>query len=132
MRIRWLWLGHISEYGLRGSGGGIDTNLSGLRRYSPILPRQTQGITPLYKKVKFKTITYSQNTCLKGSKCAWILTKIQQKLSAYEPKQQTMGWYVRVPYVKFIRWRKKSYFMPSGLNKNKSCMYSTLKFRCMK
>ena len=35
-----------SAYGLRGSGGGIDPILSGLRWYSPIRPRQTHGITP--------------------------------------------------------------------------------------
>ena len=57
-----VWLGHIGEYRLRpsrlgaippspvrpaasGVQDGIAPNLSGLRRYSPIRPRQT---TPLY------------------------------------------------------------------------------------
>ena len=38
-----------SAYGLRGSGGGIDPILSGLRWYSPIRPRQTRSITPFDK-----------------------------------------------------------------------------------
>ena len=33
-----------SAYGLWGWGGGIDPNLSGLRQYSPICPRQMHDI----------------------------------------------------------------------------------------
>ena len=59
-----IWLGHIGEYRLRpsrlganttfprrpaasGDQDGIGPHLSGLRRYSPICPRQTHSITPL-------------------------------------------------------------------------------------
>ena len=37
-----------SAYGLRGSGMVLTPNLSGLRHYSPIRPRQTHGITPFF------------------------------------------------------------------------------------
>ena len=36
-----------SAYGLRGSGVVLTPNLSGLRQYSPIRPRQTHSITPV-------------------------------------------------------------------------------------
>ena len=52
-----------SAYGLRGSGGGIAPNLSGLRRYSPIRPRQTHSITP-FRAILFAAASGGQKTVI--------------------------------------------------------------------
>ena len=97
MCIPWVWLGRIGEYRLRPSRlrqylpppsasppgiGWYCLNLSGLRRYSPIRPRQTHGILSVCCCLLTKQ---QQNSDFQCFDC-WInekMTKFCEFLTSY-------------------------------------------------